>query len=167
MKGQLNVEMCEHLKMNELKKEQRKKIILKLKDFFKQTAFQYHIEIVFLYGSWARGYPRTDSDIDIAILFSPEIDNKDKIFSLITDISYNLERNLNKEVNVLPIFEDFRRPMLYYNAIILGIPLFIKDSDKFLSLKLEAIYQMEDFQLFGIPWQQEIVKKNLKEITHA
>ena len=53
--------------------------------------------------------------------------------------------------------------MLYYNAIILGIPLFVKDYDTFLSLKLEAIYQAEDFELFGVRWQQEIAKRLIKE----
>ncbi len=144
----------------------REKIISKLRDFFKQKASQYHIEIAFLYGSWARGIPRPDSDLDLGILFSPEIDSSE-IFSLITDISYELERNSDREVNIIAIFRDFQHPMLYYNVIVLGIPIFIKDNDKFLELKLEAIHQMEDFQIFGIPWQREVAKKNLEEIINA
>lgn len=44
-------------------------------------------------------------------------------------------------------------------AQIFGTPLFVKDYDRFLSLKLEAIYQAEDFELFGVRWQQEIAER--------
>jgi len=137
----------------------KEKLISEMKDFFKQRALEYHIDVAFLYGSWARGYPKQDSDVDLALLFSPEISNQDKIFFLISDISYKLGKQLNKEINIISISRDFRHPMLYYNAIISGIPLFVKDYDRFLSLKLEAIYQAEDFELFGVRWQQEIAKR--------
>jgi len=137
----------------------KEKLISEMKDFFKQRASQYHIDVAFLYGSWARGYPKQDSDVDLALLFSSEINSQDKIFFLINDISYKLGERLSKEVNIISISRDFGHPMLYYNAIILGIPLFVKDYDRFLSLKLEAIYQAEDFELFGVRWQQEIAKR--------
>jgi len=57
--------------------------------------------------------------------------------------------------------------MLYYNAIILGSPLYIKDKDKFIQLKLESIYQMEDFQIFGVTWQRKVAQDIIKEIIHA
>ena len=68
---------------------------------------------------------------------------------------------MNKEVNIISISRDFEHPMLYYNAIILGIPIFVKDCDELLNLKLEAISQLEDFQLFGISWQREVARKIL------
>jgi len=137
----------------------KEKLISEMRDFFKQRALHYHIDVAFLYGSWARGYPRQNSDVDLALLFSPEINSQDKIFFLISDISYKLGEQLNKEVNIISISRDFQHPMLYYNAIILGIPLFVQDYDRFLSLKLEAIYQAEDFDLFGVHWQKEIAKR--------
>jgi len=142
----------------------KEKLISEMKVFFKQRALQYHIDVAFLYGSWARGYPKQDSDVDLALLFSPEINSQDKIFFLISDISYKLGKPLNKEVNIISISRDFQHPMLYYNAIILGIPLFVKDYDRFLSLKLEAIYQAEDFELFGVRWQQEIAERLIYSI---
>jgi uncharacterized protein (DUF697 family) len=57
--------------------------------------------------------------------------------------------------------------MLYYNAIILGSPLYIKDKDKFIQLKLKSIYQMEDFQIFGVTWQRKVAQDIIKEIIHA
>jgi len=88
-------------------------------------------------------------------------------FQLITQISYELSKDLGREVNIIPIYSDFPHPVLYYNAIILGIPLYIKDKDKFIQLKLESIYQMEDFQIFGITWQRKVAQDTIKEIIHA
>jgi len=142
-------------------------IIQKLNNFFEQTVSQYPIEMVFLYGSHVSGHTRTDSDIDLAILFADETGNCEKIFSLLTEITYKLTKELNKEVNIISIDRNFPHPMLYYNAIVLGIPVFTKDNDKYLYLKLEAIYQMEDFQIYGIRWQKEITAKLMEEITNA
>lgn len=154
-------------KMEKSLKIQKEKIILKLKDYFKQKASGYHVEMVFLYGSWARGYPRYDSDIDLAILFCPQSKTEESLFDLITQISYELSKDLGQEVNIIPIYEDFPHPMLYYNAIILGSPLYIKDKDKFIQLKLESIYQMEDFQIFGVTWQRKVAQDIIKEISNA
>jgi len=148
-------------------KIQKEKIILKLKDYFIQKASGYHVEVVFLYGSWARGYPHHDSDLDLALLFSSQIRSEESLFKLITQISYELSKDLGREVNIIPIYSDFPHPMLYYNAIILGIPLYIKNKDKFIQLKLEAIYQMEDFQIFGITWQRKVAQDAIKEIVDA
>ncbi len=142
----------------------KEKLVSKMKAFFEQSASQYHIDIVFLYGSWATGYPKQDSDIDLAILFSSKISEQSKIFLLISGISYKLGEQLNKEVNIISISRDFEHPMLYYNAIISGIPLFVKDYDRFLSFKLEAISQAEDFELFGVHWQQEIAESLIHSI---
>ena len=131
-------------------------IISKIKNYLRKYSSRYHVDMVFLYGSWISGFPHIDSDIDLAILFSENVNTDEYTFSLITDMSYKLEKVLNIDVNVISIYRDFRHPMLYYNAIVLGMPLFIKDQDRFLSLKLDAISQMEDFRIFGIPWQLEI-----------
>jgi len=154
-------------KMEKSLKIQKEKITLKLKDYFKQEALGYHIEMAFLYGSWARGYPHYDSDLDLALLFSSPIKTEESLFALITQISYELSKDLGREVNIIPIYGDFPHPMLYYNAIILGEPLYIKDKDKFWQLKLESIYQMEDFQIFALPWQRKVAQDIIKEIIHA
>lgn len=141
-------------------KNTAEEIFLELKEFFKKKSSQYGIDMAFLYGSWAGGCPHKNSDIDLAIVFSSKL-SQEKIFSLITNISYELGKNLSQEVNVIPVYEDFRKPMLYYNAIVLGKPLFTKDEQRCLDLKMTAIFQMEDFRIFGIPWQLEIARRNI------
>ena len=147
--------------------EKREQIIKDLTDFFAQKASRYGIEMVFLYGSWARGVPKRSSDIDIAVVFSEEPPLEDVAFGYITEISVSLWAELNREVNIIQIHQDFRKPMLYYNAIVLGLPIFIKAYDRFIGLKNEAIYQMEDYSIFGPRWQYEVTEKNLETLNRA
>ena len=142
-------------------------ILTLLKTFFEETASVYKIEMAFLYGSWARGFPKSFSDVDVAIVFLEEPGTEDETFTIITDISLVLGKKLRLDVNVIPIYSDFRKPMLYYNAIVLGIPVFIGNQDRYIFLRNQAIFQMEDFTLFGTNWQLEIAKKNLEDIKHA
>lgn len=145
----------------------KEEIVNCLKHFFNKRAQQYGLEMVFLYGSWARGFPREDSDVDIAIVFANENGTDDQFFRYLNDISLSLSRQLGREVNSIAIQSDFSKPMLYYNAIVLGIPVFVKDSDKYIRLRNEAVFQMEDFTLFGIDWQVRITKKNLEGLKHG
>lgn len=142
-------------------------LVSQLKDFFAENSSQYFVEMIFLYGSWGSGYPHSQSDIDLAIVFSEEIDSQERMFTLITDISYELGNKLNKEVNVIPILKDFPHPMLYYNAIVLGLPIFVKIFDRYISLKNEALYQMEDFSIFGLNWQRKVAENNLGGLKYA
>lgn len=142
-------------------------LIENLERVFSGNANLYRVQIAFLYGSWARGFPRKDSDIDIAILFEDESQSDSSIFDAMTDISLAISKELGADVNVIPIYRDFRKPMLYYNAIVLGIPVYVKDYEKYLALRTEAIYQMEDFDIFGKKWQLMVARKNLAALEHA
>ena len=142
-------------------------IVLTLKTFFKEKAGFFGVEMAFLYGSQARGYPREDSDVDIALIFLKESSSEEEIFMALTDISFEVSIKIGKEVNILFIDKDFKKPMLYYNAIVLGIPLYIKHFERYVSLKNQAIAQMEDFSLFGIDWQLKATKRNLEALQHA
>ena len=134
-----------------------------LKSFFKKSAETFDIRTVFLFGSWSGGLPNIESDIDIAVVFNQNISD-DKAFENITDISLILERRIGLEVNVLHIHLDFRKPMLYYNAMVLGTLIFFADFTEYVDLRNEAIYQMEDFSIFGIAWQQQSAQVNLNKV---
>lgn len=136
-------------------------LINRSKKFFNENAQRYNIEIAYLYGSWARGFPRNDSDVDIGIIFKDKCLSDDELFRYITDMEFCLSSEINLEVSVLPVYRDFRKPMLYYNVIILGIPLYIANYIEYLRMREEAIFQMEDFSIFGIGWQFQIAKKNM------
>ena len=137
-----------------------------LERHFQEISDVYGIEMAFLYGSWARGFPKKFSDVDIAVVF-PETDDEDKVFEKITNMTLSLMGKITVEVNIIPIFPDFRKPMLYYNAIVLGIPVFIRDQNRYAALLNEAIFQMEDFSMFGTRWHLEIAEKNMEGLRHA
>jgi len=137
-----------------------------LQNFFQQKAERFKVQIAFLYGSWAKGLPRNDSDIDIAIVFDDE-PSEEELFERLTTISLLLSEKIGLEVNVIPIYNDFRKPVLYYNAIVMGVPVYIKDFTKYVTLINEAIYQAEDFEIFGSGWYQTLSRKNLEAIQHA
>jgi len=141
-------------------------IIQYLKDFLKKNTLKYKIEMAFLYGSRTGGLPKSDSDIDLAVVFSDNLTD-DKIFIYLTDISFLLSRIFTREVDVISIYSDFRHPMLYFNAIVYGIPVFVKDFSEYAELKNEALFQMEDFNLFCRDWQLRIAKRNMEALHHA
>jgi len=138
-------------------------ILSTLKEYFHKKADLYKIDMAFLYGSWAYGFPREDSDVDMAILFQEGIEREDR-FDKVTTISLELTEILRKEVSVLSIEEEFPKPVLYYNAIVRGIGVFLRDFTRYVDLKLSAIREMEDFSIFGIPWQEEIVRKRVERL---
>jgi len=137
-------------------------ILINLKAFFENHALSYGIEMAFLYGSWAGGNPREDSDVDVAVWFDSDTLSRDEIFNRITDLSIKLSHFLDKEVNIFVLTRDFENPMIQYNAIVLGMPILIKEFDQYVFLRMEAIFQMEDFSIFGRDWQLEVSEKRLK-----
>ncbi|HUU42012.1 MAG TPA: nucleotidyltransferase domain-containing protein [Desulfatiglandales bacterium] len=145
----------------------KSRIVDTLRSYFQREASHFRVEAAFLYGSWAAGFPRLDSDIDIAVLFDDEGIPADEVFERLTDITLDLIKSLSSEVNVMLICRDFRKPMLYYNAIIKGIPLFFTSRQKYIALINEALYHMEDFENFGRKWLIDLTTRNLEEIRHA
>jgi len=147
--------------------ERRDSLIMAVQDFFTRNAGRFKVQMSFLYGSRAEGIPREDSDTDIAILYEDEITSEEEIFDLSTRISVSLSKEMRVEANVLAIYPDFRKPMLYYNVIVKGIPVHIADYNRYLDLRTEAIFQMEDFEIFGKKWQLLVSRRNLAGLGYA
>ena len=132
-----------------------------LKDFFLLHSADYPLDLVFLYGSWSRGLPKSDSDVDLAVVFEDYQLSESIAFQRVTDLSVRLTSLLHREVNIIAMDMDFRHPMLYYNAVVCGELLYAKNENHYLTWHNQAIVQMEDFQLFGSGWQKEAAKKQL------
>jgi|YelNatPaOPRAMG01_1025707.scaffolds.fasta_scaffold82354_3 predicted nucleotidyltransferase len=137
-----------------------------IKFYFQNKADFFNIDMAFLYGSWASGLPKKESDVDIAVIFTEEM-KEEEVFEILTTLSLELTDILKKETNVLFIDRDLSKPMLHYNAIVHGIPVYIRDFTGFVDMKLNAIRQMEDFSIFGTKWQSEIVKRRLETLNRA
>ena len=139
-------------------------LIESLRDYFHHEAIRFKIKAVFLFGSQAGGLSRPDSDVDLAIVFEDEEISEEELFDRMNVLTIKLIKILGCEVNLIAIDKDFGRPMLYYNAIVKGIPIFTKHPQYYTRLLNEAIYQMEDFEIFGRDWQIALAKCNLREI---
>ena len=144
----------------------KEEIVNCLKNFFEKETLHDGVEMAFLYGSWARGVPKEDSDVDIAVVFTREPGSDDELFRYLNDLTLSLSKELGREVNCIAIESNFNKPMLYYNAVVLGLPVFIKDHNKYVRLRNEAVFQMEDFSLFGMDWQVRVTKKNLEGLKY-
>lgn len=125
----------------------RDEIIQVLKGYFINRADFFNMDFSFLYGSWVYDHPVKESDIDIAIISSDSDENK--IFNILNTISLELSDLLKCDVNMIFIDAELSNPMIHYNSIVYGIPVFIKDFDRYVNLRLKAISKMEDFSLFG------------------
>jgi predicted nucleotidyltransferase len=96
-------------------------IEFELKSLFKNLK---GVEKVFVYGSYASGKNRTDSDIDIMIVGSP---NKAKIEDKISELEKRYQREINYQILATEVFNKKRKEknpfimeILKKNKIILG-----------------------------------------------
>lgn len=148
------------------RQKEKQRICNLLKDYFKVKAQGYNIVLVFLYGSWAAGLAGKDSDIDIAIMIEGE-KSEEEIFSTINSITLELLDNLKRDITILYIDNDISKPLLHYNAIVKGIPVYISDFYRYVDVWLKAIDAMEDFSIFGIKWKLEVTEKRMKDLYNA
>ncbi len=51
----------------------KEELLQVLKTFFKDTAHTFGVAVAFLYGSWAHGTQRDNSDIDIAVMLKKKM----------------------------------------------------------------------------------------------
>lgn len=91
------------------------------KKYFKDNAFKYGVETAFLFGSYAFGFEKKESDIDIAVTLNDAVESdRDITFDVIINLSYELSRISDREVSVIFIDKEFSKPILFYNAVIYG-----------------------------------------------
>jgi len=141
-------------------------IIAEIKSYFESKSDAFDRDMAFLYGSRAAGFPKEELDVDIAVMFYREMEERE-VFEILTTISVELTEHLKKEISVLFIDRELSKPMVHYNAIAHGVPVYIGDFMRFFDMKLKAIHKMEDFCVFGMKWQSEIVRKRLEALNRA
>lgn len=135
-----------------------------LKGYFEKNAERHGVDLAFLYGSRAGGHPREDSDIDVAVMLADAL-TEETAFDVVSIISMELTTLLKAEINVLHIDRNTSKPMLYYNAIVHAIPLYMSNFTHYADVRNYAIYQMEDFSIFGTKWQEEVVGRRLERMS--
>ena len=118
-------------------------IFSKLKEYFERNYSKYDIVYAILFGTAATKYFRTDSDIDIAVRFSDNID-EDARLSRISDIIYDLEALFKRSVDVIDVLSA--PPALRYEIFVNGKLIFCKDRGKYVEDKATAIMLYLDFK---------------------
>lgn len=99
-----------------------KQIIEKLNPFFRNNADKYGIGAAFIFGSCAEGMDGGYSDIDVAVYFR-DVLSSDEMLSRIAEINIEIVKIIQREIDIIWIGHELSKPMLYYNAIVKGIPL--------------------------------------------
>ncbi|MGB9668707.1 MAG: type VII toxin-antitoxin system MntA family adenylyltransferase antitoxin [Thermosulfidibacteraceae bacterium] len=139
-------------------------IIERIREIIEKNREKWKLKALFLFGSIAYGLATDNSDIDIAITFDNlEIGEEEKE-KIVKDIKKKITQETQREVDVVEIDENFSRPMLFYNAIINGIPIFVKDENWYKRMILRAICEMEDFSNMGEKWKRKSCEILLKDI---
>jgi len=142
-------------------------ILAVLKKYFQENADKYHVDLAFLFGSFAMGFVKEESDIDVAVVFSREIEDEGKVSEWTAEISLEIASRVGKEVDVLPINDPSRKPMVYYNAVVLGTPVYVRDKTRYIQVYNQALFQMNDFEIFGSRFQFEAARNVLRRIQHG
>lgn len=118
----------------------KQELIHNLKEYFKERD---DIAAAFVFGSCASGSPGPLSDIDIAVLFSVDVVEKEyarKELEIAGDIGRFAENNRVDVVNLATV----RNPILSHTAIFSGIPLCIRDKKSFSAYARHIFQEYED-----------------------
>jgi len=116
---------------------------------------QQGVQAVFLFGSFAKGKNRPESDVDIAVLLDPAIapeDYLDRRLQLMGDLSSRLSR----EADVVILNEA--GPVLTHQVLEQDRMLYETDHQKTTSFKARAMIQYVDW----IPYKERLNKATLQ-----
>ncbi|MBN2544821.1 MAG: nucleotidyltransferase domain-containing protein [Spirochaetes bacterium] len=95
------------------------KIIDKVNIFTERVKKMLSVKMVILYGSYAKGIERENSDIDVAIVVDDLNDNWLKVNSKLFLISAEIDSNIEPNLIVLKDYKsDFLQSIMKYGKII-------------------------------------------------
>lgn len=134
----------------------KEELFQELKEYFSKKE---EVKTVYLFGSVAKDKERKNSDLDLAILFQPELDQVQR-FELKLEIANDLEEKLKKQVDVV----DMKSADLYFIHQIMKNKILIIDKDMRNRVDFEVNYRRDFFdrQRFYRLYHGQ-VRKRLKE----
>ena len=121
-----------------------------LDELISYFATREDIAFAFLFGSWAKGQPNPNSDIDVAVYFNPEsreLEMEDDVFYTEEDTVWaDVDRISGIETDLLVLNQAPIR--VGYTAVTEGIPLSIYDENLFWKYVLSAGRLFEEYADF-------------------
>ncbi|AEM73718.1 DNA polymerase beta domain protein region [Caldicellulosiruptor acetigenus 6A] len=120
---------------------EKDKIVEILKEYFEK---EDNVIFAYLFGSYAKGKERENSDVDIAVYVNEEIakDSKKVLDFQIKHMS-NISDILKKEVDLVIL--NHASPLLRHEVISEGILLVEKDHNKLVNFKKMSFYYYQDW----------------------
>ncbi len=127
--------------------------------------YQGMFELVLLFGSLVYGRYTPLSDIDIGVEFTND-EAFNALPSFISDVA--LELNLPEDrIDVVPLNADDLPIGLMYDAVVRGLPIYVRDWGKYVYEKVKVFSEYADFQVFlrtkGI---KDLYLKSLRRILY-
>lgn len=119
--------------------------VARLRGYFEESE---EVVMAFLFGSWAKGSERSDSDVDVAVYFHPkdglmEWENPAAHYESEGEIWSDLERMLGRDVGLLVL--NRAAPTVAESAL-RGIPIVVKDRGLYLDFLVRVTYEAIDFR---------------------
>ncbi|ADQ06805.1 DNA polymerase beta domain protein region [Caldicellulosiruptor hydrothermalis 108] len=120
---------------------EKDKIVKILKEYFEK---ENAVIFAYLFGSYAKGKERKNSDVDIAVYINEEIakDAKKVLEYQIKHMS-DISDLLKKEVDLVIL--NHASPLLRHEVISEGTLLIEKDHDKLVNFKKQSFYYYQDW----------------------
>ncbi|WPX07819.1 type VII toxin-antitoxin system MntA family adenylyltransferase antitoxin [Anaerocellum danielii] len=120
---------------------EKSKILEVLKEYFEKESA---IVFAYLFGSYAKGKEREDSDVDIAVYVNEELANDSKrLLEFQVKHMLGISDILRKEVDLVILNQA--SPLLRHEVISEGILIVEKDHDKLVNFKKMSFYYYQDW----------------------
>lgn len=119
---------------------------------------------LYLFGSYAEGKQKPNSDIDIAVLTEPYINKKESFISRL-NFKNDIAKLLNKEIDLV-IFQETGE-FLSYQIIKNGKLVFERDKDKLSLFKSKKIVQYLDYQFLLNEMQKGMIAAMRREVVNG
>lgn len=99
------------------------------------------IIFAYIFGSYAQGKDRVDSDIDIAIFLEENVD-----IDTYLEMKMRLEEACKREIDLI-ILND-TKPLLRYEIYKSNVPLFCRDKSLETRFKVKTLFEYSDFKKY-------------------
>jgi uncharacterized protein len=109
------------------------------------------VDLAFLFGSIATGRSHGKSDVDIGVLFNPDVPVRD-----IQNIREELSDALRKEVDLVAL--NHASPVLRMQVLKHGVLIYAAERKRFYDFFVETVNQYDDLKRVRRPCEESILK---------
>lgn len=110
---------------------------------------------VYLFGSYAHGFPRPNSDIDLGLLFDGE--DRNIIADKLESYNNALARILRKEIHLTAL--NAASPLLLKQVLSKGRCILVNEPKKNAYFQMTALAKIADFGIYKSKFEREFARK--------